>query len=67
MDSKHTNPGANSPEQKPGEPFGDRGKGDKTWSPQQAEQVISKRVGDEESGPNDDDGLPEDTRRRVPS
>ena len=48
MDSKHTNPGANVPEQNPNEPLGDRGRGDKTWSPEQGEQGISNREGDED-------------------
>lgn len=47
MNSKHHNPGSNTPEQKPNEPLGDRGKGDKTWSPEQGEQGISNRVDDE--------------------
>ena len=68
MDSKYTNPNANVPEQAPEEPLGDRGKGDTTWSPPRDEQGISNRVGDEQqSGPEDDDGLPEDAQRRVPS
>jgi hypothetical protein len=67
MDSKYTNPNANVPEQDPEEPLGDRGRGDKTWSPPADEQGISNRPGDTESGPDDDDGLPEDARRRVPS
>ena len=67
MDSKYTNPSTNVPEQDPNEPLGDRGKGDKSWSPQQGEQGISNRIGDEETGPDDEDGLPEDTKKRVPS
>ena len=67
MDSKRTNPNANVPEQKPDEPRGDRGRGDKTWTPKPGEQGISNRPGDEESGPQDDDGLPEDAKKRVPS
>jgi hypothetical protein len=65
--SKQTEPNTDTPAQKPVEPLGDRGKGDKTWSPEQGEQGISNRVGDEESGRDDDDGLPEDARKRVPS
>ena len=66
---KLTNPNANVPEQEPNEPVGDRGKGDKTWSPGQGEQGLSNRVGDEETetGPDDEDGLPEDAKKRVPS
>ena len=42
-------PTANGPgQQGPEEPLGDRGKGDKTWSPEQGEQGISNRVGDED-------------------
>ena len=67
MDSKYTNPNANVPEQDREEPLGDRGRGDKTWSPPADGQGISNRVGDTESGPDDDDGLPEDARKRVPS
>ena len=67
MDSKYTNPNANVPEQNPEEPLGDRGRGDKTWSPPADEQGISNRPGDSESGPDDDDGLPEDARKRMPS
>ena len=67
MDSKYTNPGANVPEQGPDEPRGDRGNGDKTWSPPTGEQGISNRQGDEETGPDDADGLPETTKKRVPS
>lgn len=67
MDSKYTNPGSHVPEQDQDEPLGDRGKGDKTWSPQPGEQGISNRIGDEETGPADEDGLPENTKKRVPS
>ena len=35
-------------------PFGDRGKGDKTWSPEEGEQGISNRVGDEHLGADED-------------
>ena len=66
---KHKNPDKNVPEPEPNEPLGDRGKGDKTWSPEQGEQGISNRIGDEETetGPDDEDGLPEDAEKRVPS
>ena len=69
MHSQHTHPSANVPQQNPDEPLGDRGNGDKTWSPEQDEQGISNRVGDEQTdtGPDDKDGLPEDTKKRVPS
>ena len=67
VDSNYKNPDANTPEQKPNEPLGDRGARDRTWSPEQDEQGISTRVGDEETGPDDQDGLPEDTKKRVPS
>ena len=51
MNNKHHNPDSNTPEQKPNEPLGDRGKGDKTWSPEQGEQGISNRVGDDDAEP----------------
>jgi hypothetical protein len=41
-------PTANVPNQGPDEPRGDRGQGDRTWSPEQGEQGISNRVGDED-------------------
>ena len=41
-------PSANVPRQNAEEPLGDRGKGDKTWSPEQGEQGISNREGDED-------------------
>ena len=41
------NPSANVPRQTPDEPMGDRGQGDKTWSPNQGEQGISNRADDE--------------------
>ena len=66
---KNKNPNANVPEQEPTKPRGDRGNGNKTWSPEQGEQGISNRVGDTETetGPDDEDGLPEDAKKRVPS
>ena len=48
------NPTASVPEQGPDNPLGDRGQGDKTWSPEQGEQGISNRVGDEDSSPESD-------------
>jgi hypothetical protein len=57
MDIKETNPGANSPKQRPNAPLGDRG-GDKTWEPPKGEQGISNREGDE--GENDEDREPEE-------
>lgn len=48
MNTKHTNPNANVPEQEPSEPLGDRGQGDKTWSPEQGKQGISNRPDDED-------------------
>ena len=42
------NPSANVPKQGAAEPLGDRGHGDKTWTPEPGEQGISNRVGDEE-------------------
>ena len=46
MDRKDTNPSANVPSQSNKEPLGDRGQGDKTWSPQEGEQGISNRPDD---------------------
>ena len=48
------NPTANVPKQDPAAPLGDRGQGDKTWTPEPGEQGISNRVGDEDPGPEDD-------------
>jgi hypothetical protein len=48
-------PSANVPRQDAEEPLGDRGKGEKTWSPEQGEQGISNRVGDEEPDPEIDE------------
>ena len=48
------NPSANVPKQGAAEPLGDRGKGDKTWTPEAGEQGISNRVGDEEPGQETD-------------
>jgi hypothetical protein len=48
MDTKHTNPDANVPQQKPNEPLGDRGEGDRTWSPEQGKQGISNRPDDQD-------------------
>ena len=45
---------AKVPEQEANEPLGDRGNGDKTWSPEQGKQGISNRVGDEESDADKD-------------
>src|SRR5687768_13202154 len=47
MDSKDHNPSANVPGQTDEEPKGDRGRGDKTWTPPADEQGISNRPGDE--------------------
>ena len=49
-------PTANGPgQQGPEQPLGDRGQGDKTWSPDQGEQGISNRADDEESDSEDFD------------
>jgi hypothetical protein len=66
---KQKNPTANLPAQERDEPLGDRGKGDKSWSPEPGEQGISNRIGDEgtDTGPDAEDGLPEDAKKRVPS
>jgi hypothetical protein len=55
VDNKHHNPGANVPMQGPDEPKGDRGQGDKTWSPGESEQGISNRPADEENFEKDTD------------
>jgi hypothetical protein len=47
MDSKDHNPSANVPAQTDEDPKGDRGRGDKTWTPPADEQGISNRPGDE--------------------
>jgi hypothetical protein len=36
------------PSPRPAEPLGERGHGDRTWTPEPGEQGISNRVGDEE-------------------
>ena len=42
-------------------PLGDRGKGDKTWSPEEGEQGISNRIGDEDLDAAEDvEGFDED-------
>ena len=46
MDSKDHNPSANVPAQTDEDPKGDRGRGDKTWTPPADEQGISNRPGD---------------------
>ena len=46
MDSKDHNPSSNVPLQTDEDPKGDRGQGDKTWSPPADEQGISNRPGD---------------------
>ena len=46
MNSKYTNPSANVPDQDSDEPLGDRGQGDKTWSPEEGKQGISNRPDD---------------------
>jgi hypothetical protein len=47
MNIKETNPSANVPVQDGDEPLGDRGNGDKTWTPRPGEQGISNRPDDE--------------------
>jgi len=61
----HKNPNANVPESE--QPLGDLGHEGKTWTPEPGEQGISNRVEDEETGPEDEDGLPDDAKQRVPS
>jgi hypothetical protein len=46
MDSKDHNPSAHVPAQTDEDPKGDRGRGDKTWTPPADEQGISNRRGD---------------------
>ena len=46
---------AAGPRQRPDEPLGDRGQGDKTWTPDPGEQGISNRADDEGSDEMDDD------------
>jgi hypothetical protein len=62
MNSKDTYPKANVPRQDPNEPLGDRGQGDKTWSPEQGEQGISNHPDDEvgQETDDEDDGFDED-------
>ena len=48
MTNNKQNPSGNVPTQLPQEPLGDRGRGDKTWTPAQDEQGISNRVMDED-------------------
>ena len=54
MNRTDTNPSANVPARSPDEPLGDRGQGDKTWSPAQGEQGISNRVMDEDPDAEDE-------------
>ncbi len=39
---------ADTPRQRPEEPLGDRGQGDKSWTPDPGEQGISNRADDED-------------------
>jgi hypothetical protein len=60
MDRKDTNPSSNVPAQRPDEPRGDRGQGNKPWTPDSGEQGISNRADDaaevnDESSETDDD------------
>jgi hypothetical protein len=48
MNQKEKNRSANVPTPLPEELLGDRGRGDKTWSPAQGDQGISNRVMDED-------------------
>jgi len=51
------NPDANVPRQRSEEPLGDRGQGDRTWTPPAGEQGISNReddAGDDDPGPETD-------------
>ena len=60
MNTKQTNPNANVPEQEPNRPLGDRGQGDKTWSPEQGKQGISNRPDDQDQD-QDQDQEPEES------
>jgi hypothetical protein len=55
MNSKDTNPNANVRQQNSNEPLGDRGEGDKTWSPEPGEQGISNRPDDAVGQDTDDE------------
>jgi hypothetical protein len=61
------NPSAGSPQQGDSEPLGDRGRGDKTWSPEQDEQGISNREGDQGTPASDEDGFDEDETNPSPA
>jgi hypothetical protein len=61
------NPNSNTPQQDENDPLGDRGDGDRTWSPEQGEQGISNRVGDENPEANDDEGFDEDETNPSPA
>lgn len=58
--TKQKNPNAKVPEQELNEPLGDRGQGDKTWSPEQDKQGISNRLGDAEEEKTDDEDEDDD-------
>jgi len=60
-------PTANGPGQGPDEPFGDRGKGDKTWSPEKGEQGISNREDDEADEESDSEDFDEDETNPTPA
>jgi len=49
------------------EPREHRRSGGKTLIPEPDEQGTSSRKDDADPGPSDDDGLPDNARRRVPS
>ena len=61
------NPNAGSPQQDDTEPLGDRGRGDETWSPEQDEQGISNREGDEGTPGGGEDGFDEDETNPSPA
>jgi hypothetical protein len=48
LNEKERNPSANVPTQLPEEPLGDRGRGDKPWTPAAGDEGISNRVMDED-------------------
>ncbi len=55
MNHKDTSPSVNVPAQGSQEPLGDRGQGDKTWTPERGEHGISNRPDDEMAAAADDD------------
>jgi hypothetical protein len=69
MDRRDTNPSANVPAAETDEPRGDRGQGDKTWTPDSGEQGISNRADDQnevdEEGDSETDHESQDEGEEV--